>query len=165
MERFPGPSVAEQSEHAEPTGPERAEQVRAMATAHLAEPGPLLPVLHDVLERFGWVADADAVEIADVLNLSRADVHGVISFYTDFRRTPPPAHLVTLCRAEACQAVGAQALYAAARERFDGVADVEVAEVFCLGNCALGPSGTVDGRLHGRLTAERVESLATGWDR
>lgn len=162
MQHLPG---RPDTEKAPPSAPERVEQVRAIATAHLADPGPLLPVLHGVLEQFGWVADADVHEIADVLNLSRADVHGVVSFYTDFRRTPPPAHRVSLCRAEACQAVGGQALYAATQERFRGAAGVEVAEVFCLGNCALGPSGTVDGRLHGRLSAERLDSLAAGWDR
>ena len=77
--------------------------------------------------------------VADVLNLSHAEVHGVVSFYADFRRTPPPAHRVRLCRAEACQSVGAQALYAATRARFGAGADIEVDEVFCLGNCALGP--------------------------
>ncbi|GGL26817.1 formate dehydrogenase subunit gamma [Phycicoccus endophyticus] len=127
--------------------------------------GPLLPVLHAVLERHGYVHDDDVPVIADVLNLSRADVLGVVSFYHDFRRTPPTAHRVTLCRAEACQARGGEATYAAATDRWAGSSDVELGEVFCLGNCALGPAGTLDGALHARLTPERLEALTAGWDR
>jgi formate dehydrogenase subunit gamma len=142
----------------------RTELVRAIATAHLAERGPLLPVLHDVIDELGYVARGDVETIADVLNLSVAEVHGVVSFYTDFRTAPPPAHTVALCRGEACQAVGAQPLYAATRARFGDLgAGVEVTEVFCLGNCALGPSGTLDGRLHGRLSAERLDVLTQEW--
>lgn len=126
--------------------------------------GPLLPILHAVLERFGYVDEGDVPVIADVLNLSRADVLGVVSFYADFRRTPPAAHVVALCRAEACQSVGAQSLYAATAERYESADDVEVREVFCLGNCALGPSGVIDGRLRGRLTedviAETLEAVS-----
>jgi formate dehydrogenase subunit gamma len=99
-----------------------------------------------------------------VLNLSVAEVHGVVSFYHDFRTEPPAAHTVALCRGEACQSVGAEALYDDTRARADSLGrDVEVAEVFCLGNCALGPSGTVDGRLHGRLSAQRLDTLTEGW--
>jgi formate dehydrogenase subunit gamma len=122
-----------------------------------------MPVLHDVMDEFGHIAREDVVAIASVLNLSVADVHGVVSFYKDFRTTPPPTHTVELCRAEACQSVGAEALYADTRARASGLDDVEVHEVFCLGNCALGPSGTIDGRLHGRLSPERIEALTAGW--
>lgn len=134
----------------------RAEAVRALAERHADVRGPLMPILHAVVEEHGWVDDADIPVIADVLNLSRADVYGVVSFYKDFRRTPPVAHRVALCRAEACQAVGGQAVYEAVRQAYAGSDDVEVDEVFCFGNCALGPSGTIDGRLRGRLTPERV---------
>lgn len=140
----------------------RAQAVRGIAERHLSERGPLLPILHDVVSELGYVADDDLPVIADVLNLSRADVHGVVTFYHDFRRTPPPAHQVQLCRAEACQAVGAEDLYASARAAYAGVTDVEIREVFCLGNCALGPSGLIDGRIHGRLTPERVADALTG---
>jgi formate dehydrogenase subunit gamma len=146
-------------------GADRTAEVRSIAAGHADERGALLPVLHDVMARFGWVADEDVPAVADVLNLSRADVHGVVSFYADFRRTPPPAHRVRLCRAEACQSVGAEALYAATGARFAADADVEVGEVFCLGNCALGPSGTVDGRLHGRLSEQRLATLTQEWAR
>ena len=143
---------------------DRAALVSAIAAAHAAERGPLLPVLHDVMAELGHIAREDVETVAAALNLSVAEVHGVVSFYRDFRTEPPAAHTVALCRGEACQAVGAQALYDDTRARAGSLGeDVEVAEVFCLGNCALGPSGTVDGRLHGRLTADRLDALTEGW--
>ena len=141
---------------------DRIALVRAIATQHLADRGPLMPVLHDVVAELGHVAREDVEAIADVLNLSVAEVHGVVSFYHDFRTTPPPAHTVALCRGEACQSVGAQALYDETHGRAESLG-AEVREVFCLGNCALGPSGTVDGRLHGRLSRERLDMLTEGW--
>ena len=145
-----------------PAAGERTELVRAIAAQHLTDRGPLLPVLHDVLEELGHVAREDVEAIAEILNLSVAEVHGVVSFYHDFRTAPAAAHTVALCRGEACQSVGAEALYADTRARSLGEG-VEVSEVFCLGNCALGPSGTVDGRLHGRLSSERLAALTQGW--
>lgn len=143
---------------------DRAALVSAIASAHLSDRGPLMPVLHEVVEQFGSVAREDVETIAGVLNLSVAEVHGVVSFYHDFRTEPPAAHTIALCRGEACQAVGAESLYDATRARVGRLGDdVEVAEVFCLGNCALGPSGTVDGRLHGRLSAERLDALTEAW--
>ena len=143
---------------------DRAALVSAIASAHLADRGPLMPVLHEVVEQFGSVAREDVETIATVLNLSVAEVHGVVSFYHDFRTEPPAAHTIALCRGEACQAVGAESLYDATRARAGRLADdVEVAAVFCLGNCALGPSGTLDGRLHGRLSADRLDTLTEGW--
>ena len=143
---------------------DRAALVRAIAAQHLADRGPLMPVLHDVMEELGHIAREDVETIADALNLSVADVHGVVSFYPDFRTEPSAAHTVALCRGEACQSVGAESLYDATRARAGSLgAGVEVAEIFCLGNCALGPSGTVDGRLHGRLSAERLDALTEGW--
>jgi formate dehydrogenase subunit gamma len=143
---------------------DRIALVRAIASQHLPERGPLLPVLHDVTGELGYVAREDIEAIADVLNLSVAEVHGVVSFYHDFRTEPPASHAVALCRGEACQSVGAEALYTDTRARAERLgADVEVSEVFCLGNCALGPSGTLDGRLHGRLSAHRLDSLTEDW--
>jgi formate dehydrogenase subunit gamma len=143
---------------------DRAALVSAIATAHLSDRGPLMPVLHEVVEELGHVAREDVETIAAVLNLSVAEVLGVVTFYHVLRTEPPAAHSVRLCRGEACQAVGAEALYAAARADVRRLGDgVEIAEVFCLGNCALGPSGTVDGRLHGRLSRERIDTLTEGW--
>jgi formate dehydrogenase subunit gamma len=159
----PSPDRTDRARH--PEQPDRAAAVRAIAGGHLDERGPLLPILHEVVDRLGWVADEDVPVIADVLNLSRADVHGVVSFYADFRTTAPADHRIALCRAEACQAVGAQGLYATTREHFGDAEDVEVDEVFCLGNCALGPSGTIDGRLHGRLSSARIVELTQEWAR
>lgn len=142
----------------------RTALVGAIATAHLSDRGPLLPVLREVLEELGHVSREDVETIAAVLNLSVAEVHGVVSFYRDLRTDPPPAHTVALCRGEACQAVGAEELYDATRARAHRLGDdVEVDEVFCLGNCALGPSGTVDGRLQGRLSADRLDALTREW--
>jgi formate dehydrogenase subunit gamma len=146
---------------------DRVALVRAIAQQHLSERGALMPVLHAVVEEMGYVAREDVEAIADVLNLSVAEVHGVVSFYKDFRTEPPAAHTIAMCRGEACQSVGAEALYAETRARFGGPGTtgdgVEVDEVFCLGNCALGPSGTLDGRLHGRLSGERIDVLTEGW--
>jgi formate dehydrogenase subunit gamma len=143
---------------------DRTALVSAIASAHLSDRGPLMPVLHEVVEQFGSVAREDVETIAAVLNLSVAEVHGVVSFYHDFRTEPPAAHTIALCRGEACQAVGAESLYDATRARTGRLGDnVEVTAVFCLGNCALGPSGTLDGRLHGRLSVDRLDALTEGW--
>lgn len=144
---------------------QRTETVRRLAEEHASDRGALMVVLHAVVAELGHIERQDVEAVADVLNLSIADVHGVVSFYKDFRTAPAPAHTVHLCRAEACQAVGAEQLYSDAVGRFGRRDDVEVDEVFCLGNCALGPSGMVDGRLHGRLSGERLDGLAEGWTR
>ena len=139
------------------------QRVRAIAEQHLAERGPLMPVLHDLMEEFGHITRDDVAVTADVLNLSVAEVHGVVSFYHDFRTTPPPAHTIALCRAEACQSVGAEQVFVETVAAHEGSDTVEVREVFCLGNCALGPSGMLDGRLHGRLDGERIAALTGEW--
>lgn len=157
-QRRPGPAPA-----AAPADPQRAASVRAIAEQLAGIRGPLLPVLHEVVATHGYVTDDDVPVVAEVLNLSRADVHGCLTFYHDLRRTPPPAHRVSLCRGEACQARGGESLYAVATDRWSGSADVEVGEVFCLGLCAVGPSGTVDGTLHAALSPARLDSLAEGW--
>ncbi len=146
------------------------EQVVAVVTravdAHRAERGPLLAVLHDVVAEVGYVPGAAVRALAEQLNLSRAEVHGVVSFYKDLHTAPRGRCVVQICRGEACQAVGAEPLVAQVSDRLgvaleatrpDGAVTLE--EVFCLGNCALGPSAFVDGRLHGRLTADRLCGL------
>lgn len=132
--------------------------------AHLE--GATLPILHALQEEFGYVDPKAVPVIAEALNLSRADVHGTISFYHDFRTAPPPRRIVKLCRAEACQALGCETLVQdLAREHgivVDGHAgshDAVVETVYCLGNCALGPSALVEGELLGRVDADRVAAL------
>lgn len=137
----------------------RTEQI---AHARRGERGPLLEILHDVQAEHGWISEDDVRQVAAVLNLSVADVHGVVSFYHDFRRTPPPAHTIQVCRAEACQSVGAEALHQQVEDAVAGRDDLEVREVFCFGNCALGPSVAVDGVLRGRQSAQSVLARLEG---
>ena len=157
-QRGPGPAPAPA-----PADPVRAASVRGIAEQLSTLRGPLLPILHEVVATHGYVTDDDVLVVAEVLNLSRADVHGVVTFYHDLRRTPPAAHRVALCRGEACQARGAEALHAGATDRWAGSTAVEVGEVFCLGLCAVGPSGTVDGTLHAALSPERLDALTRRW--
>ena len=130
--------------------------------------GAALPILHALQEEFGYVDSAAVPLIADALNLSRAEVHGTISFYHDFRSAVPAARVIKLCRAEACQSVGCEALVDHLSHAHGIVCDrahngdrVAVETVYCLGNCALGPSALVDGELIGRLDAESLSSLCT----
>lgn len=140
--------------------------VRQVVDDHRAEPGPLLVVLHDLQDRLGYLPGEVVAMVAAELNLSRADVHGVVSFYGDFRSEPAGRVTVRLCRAEACRSVGAERLVAHAERALgvevgqtaaDGSATLE--QVFCLGNCALGPSGQVNGRLHGLLDEGRLDRI------
>ena len=132
--------------------------------AHRGMEGPLLPILHAVQAEWGHVPDAAIPRIAQALNLGRAEVHGVVSFYHDFRKAPAGRHVVRLCAAEACQAQGGRALAAEVAARLgaalhettpDGRVTVE--PVYCLGLCACGPAAMVDGRLIGRATADAIE--------
>ena len=122
-------------------------------------PGALLPVLHEVQDALGYIPPDTVPLIAQRLNLSRAEVHGVISYYAHFRQTPPQRHLVRVCCAEACQAVGGEALAEHARARLAG-SDITLEPVYCLGLCACGPSLQVDeATLHGQVTAEKFDAL------
>lgn len=128
--------------------------------------GATLPILHALQEEFGYVDPQAVPLIAEALNLSRADVHGTISFYHDFKTAPPPRRIVKLCRAEACQALGCDTVVAdLAREHgivvdeHGGPDEAVVETVYCLGNCALGPSALVEGELLGRVDADRIASL------
>ena len=122
---------------------------------HRDREGPLLPILHDVQAAQGWISEADIIAIAADLNLSRAEVSGVVSFYHDFRRAPPDRPRIRVCRAEACQARGVDALLA---QHMD--ARVEVEAVYCLGLCSVGPAALcARGEVHARLTPERLASL------
>ena len=121
----------------------------------------VLIALQALQEHFGHVPDAAVPMVASACNVSRADVHGVRTFYRDLRSTPPAPHVVRICMGEACQSVGARALVAGARALAadDPDLDLETGMVFCLGNCALGPSATVNGRLLGRATVESLRAL------
>ena len=135
----------------------RAERIAAICASHQGREGPLLPILHDVQREFGCVdAEAERV-IADCLNLSRAEVHGVVSFYHDFTAEADPRPCIELCRAEACQARGVEALVAeaeaAAGER------VRVKAVYCLGLCSVGPAARIGDQLHARLDAAALVKL------
>jgi formate dehydrogenase subunit gamma len=127
--------------------------------------GATLPMLHALQDEFGYVDPQAVPLIAEALNLSRAEIHGAISFYHDFKTAPQPARTIKLCRAEACQALGCESVVAELA-RMHGIAvdggpagDVRVETVYCLGNCALGPSALVDGELIGRVDAARIAGL------
>ena len=151
---------------------EHGETVRRIAAGLKGRPGPLIEVLHAIQAQLGHVPPAAVPLVAAELNLSRAEVHGVVSFYHFFRTTPPGNHTVSVCRAESCQAMGGEALAAYARRRLgvdfhqttpDGRFSLE--PVYCLGNCACSPAVMIDGTLHGRVTLERLDTLLSDVDR
>jgi formate dehydrogenase subunit gamma len=129
------------------------------------DPAALIEILHDLQAEVGFVPQDALPGIAKRLNLSRAEVHGVVSFYHDFRDRPAGPVVVKVCRAEACQSMGALALIEriCARHRVElggtAVTGVTIEPVYCLGNCACAPAAMVDGRLHGRLDADRLARL------
>jgi formate dehydrogenase subunit gamma len=129
-------------------------------------PGALLPILHALQDEFGYVDKAAIPLIADALNISHAEVHGVISFYHDFRHTPPGRHILKMCRAESCQSMGCEGMIRHVEKRL-GVKMGETTEdqsfsveaVYCLGNCALSPAVMLDGKLFGRVSYEVADFL------
>jgi len=145
-----------------------AEDAARVIAEHADVRGPLLPVLHALQEEFGYV-DPEAVPlVAKALNLSRADVHGVVTFYSDFRTTPPGRRRVAVCRGEACQARGGRELAAHAAARLgvgmgetSGDGGVTLDQVFCLGLCSVAPAAVVDGRALGRLDAAAFDAAVT----
>ncbi|MCV7421850.1 formate dehydrogenase subunit gamma [Mycobacterium yunnanensis] len=143
-----------------------AEVVTDTVAALEGQRGALLPILHAIQEALGYVPREAIPVLAERLNLSRADVHGVVSFYHDFRSEPAGRTTVKICRAEACQSVGSTQLVDHVRDRYgmelgdtldDGAMTVE--QVFCLGNCALGPTVQVGARLHGRVDPAKLTRL------
>jgi formate dehydrogenase subunit gamma len=145
---------------------DRRHGVRRILAQFQNRPGPLLEILHAVQAAFGFVPPESIGLIAEHLNVSRAEVHGVVTFYRHFRSVPPGEHVLQLCRAESCQAVGAEALAAHARARLgvdfhestpDGRFSLE--PVYCLGHCACSPAVMLDGRPYGRVTPERLDAL------
>lgn len=134
--------------------PERA---RAIIAAHEPLEGACLPMLHALQEAFGYIDEAAVGLVAEALNRSRAEIHGVLTFYHDFRRAPEAILEIQLCRAEACQAQGSEAL-AAAAERLG----IKLRKVYCLGNCALGPAARVGDDVVGRVDLAKLKALAAG---
>ena len=138
---------------------ENLASIQRIVAARKALPGALLPVLHDIQEAFGHIPPGVVPLIAKELNLSRAEVHGVISYYHHFRQTPPGRHVVRVCCAEACQAVGGETLAEHARTRLEG-SDLVLEPVYCLGLCAVGPALQIDEtKLHARVTVEKFDAL------
>ncbi|AHB49084.1 formate dehydrogenase subunit gamma [Hyphomicrobium nitrativorans NL23] len=147
----------------EPWSEERTVEIIAQ---HKALEGPLMPILHALQHAFGHVPQETVPVIARELNLSRAEVHGVVTFYHDFRPELPGKHVLKLCRAEACQAMGCDSLVERAESRLgvecgstsaDGRVTLEA--VYCLGLCATAPSAMIDGRVVGRLNENRLDEL------
>ena len=142
------------------------EAARAIIVGERSRPGALLPILHALQEEFGYIDRAAIPLIAEILNLSRAEVYGVVTFYHDFRPAPPGRHVLKLCRAEACQSTGGDALAARAEARL-GIACGETTPdrlttlepIYCLGLCATAPSAMLDGRVVGRLDTPRLDAL------
>lgn len=145
--------------------PAVAATARAIAD-HQNTPGALLPILHQVQDALGYIPQECVGLIGENLQRSRAEVHGVITFYPHFRTTPPSSHVVAVCRAEACQARGADALIAHAQQRLrcgfhemDIETDTALEPVYCLGLCAQGPAVEIDGQIHAHVTPERFDDL------
>lgn len=133
--------------------------LQRIVAAKRALPGALLPILHEIQETLGHIPPESVALIAKELNLSRAEVHGVISYYHHFRQTPPGRHVVRVCCAEACQAVGGEALAEHARTRLAG-SKLTLEPVYCLGLCAIGPALQIDETtLHAHVTPERFDAL------
>lgn len=131
-----------------------------------AKPELLVQILHAFVDRYSWISETAMRQIADELNLSRADVHGVVNFYHDFRTTPPGRRVVRICQAEACQSMGSRDLTAHA-ERTVGVklnnttpdGEITLEPVYCLGNCACSPAVMVDNRVYGRVDNDKFDRL------
>lgn len=139
------------------------DDIRALIATETHREGPLLPILHALQAAFGHIPETALPIIAETLGLTRAEVHGVATFYHDFRAAPAGRHVVKICRAEACQSVGANALTDAVLARFgldahgttpDGQVTIE--PVYCLGLCACGPAAMIDGRVMGRADTAKI---------
>ena len=154
---------------ASPLSSAQHEAVEGAIALHQHRPGALLPLLHAIQDTVGFVPPQSVPRIAQALNLSRAEVHGVVSFYHDFRQHSPGRHVLRLCRAEACQSMGAEHLADLAQRELgiefgatssDG--EITLEAVYCLGNCACAPAAMLDGEVHGRLNEAGVRALLRG---
>lgn len=150
--------------------PTSANVIQAALARYADQPGALLPILHAVQDAIGYIPRDAVPQIAERLNLSRAEVHGVVTYYHHFRSEAPGRHVVQVCRAEACQSMGADALMAHAEQRLgcathgghgatsdDGCYTLN--PVYCLGLCAASPAVVVDDKLHARMTPSRFDRL------
>jgi formate dehydrogenase subunit gamma len=146
--------------------------VESIAHGLKDKPGALMPILRRIQDELGWVPRDSVPVLAEILNLTRAEVHGVLSFYHDFRHEPPGRVVVKVCRAESCQAMGGVALAEHVKQRLgcefgatspDGVFTLE--PVYCLGNCACSPAVVINGVLLGRVTPERFDAAVAAVDR
>lgn len=143
------------------------ERAREIIAAHMGLEGPAMPILHALQKEFGYVPDAAVKEMAEALNISRAEMHGVVTFYHDFHRAPRGRHTLKICRAESCQSMGAERQARAFLDKLkldwggttpDGALSVEA--VYCLGLCAHSPSALYDGEPIGRVDAEMLDEIA-----
>ncbi|MEI9805353.1 MAG: formate dehydrogenase subunit gamma [Pseudolabrys sp.] len=146
--------------------PWNAARAREIILQYGGQEGAMLPILHALQSEFGCIPEPAVPMIAEVLNLSRAEVHGVVTFYHDFRSEPAGRHVLKLCRAEACQAMGGNALAARAEAKLgldfgqtsvDGRVTLE--PIYCLGLCSVAPSAMLDGKIVGRLDEKKLDSL------
>ena len=143
-----------------------SQSVSDIVASYDAKPEMLVQILQSVVIRHGWISSDTIRQLADELNLSRADVHGVVEYYHDFRTTPPGKHTVKICQAEACQAMGSRSLTDHAQQILamslhDTEGDVSLEPVYCLGNCACAPAVMVDGKTYGKVDNERFNQLMT----
>jgi formate dehydrogenase subunit gamma len=134
-----------------------ADALTDILNRHKGRDGALLPILHDIQASAGYISEDTIRTIASALNLTRAEVHGVVSFYHDFKTTPDTRPVIKLCRAEACKARGVEALVADA-EAVAG-SRVKIETIYCLGLCAVGPAAMIGGEVHARLTSEKLAQL------
>lgn len=148
------------------TEQDRVAVIRRVLGEHQDRPGALLPILHGIQDALGYVPPEAIEPIAQALNQSRAEIHGVVSFYHYFRTTPPGRHTIHLCRAESCQAMGANQLALHVKAKLgvdfhettpDGAFTLE--PVYCLGHCACSPAMMIDGEMFGRVTPDRFEEV------
>jgi formate dehydrogenase subunit gamma len=149
-----------------PSAPADEARILAAIERHRHRDGPLIEILHEVQADFGCIPPGAVAVIARALNLSRAEVHGVVSFYHHFRTRAPGRHVLQICRAESCQAAGGRAVEVHAQKRlgvgFGGTTPdgrVTLEAVYCLGLCACSPAAMLDGEVYGRVTPERLDAL------
>ena len=143
------------------------ETTHKIIAQHDSKPELLVQILRTIVARYGWVPPEAIRQLAEELNLSRADVHGVVEYYHDFRTSEPGKHIVKICQAESCQAMGSQALTDYAKRTLamglnDTQNDVTLEPVYCLGNCACSPAVMVDGKTYGRVNESRFNELLDG---